>query len=72
LISSRSGVSGEEKLVTHLHKLILEELQGRNYSQTTVTSYIKSVTDFAKYFQRPPDQLGADEIRQYQLYLLKE
>jgi site-specific recombinase XerD len=46
--------------------------QRRNYSQTTVTSYIKTVADFAKYFQRSPDQLGSDEIRQYQLYLLKE
>ena len=58
--------------MTHLRKLMLEELQRRNYSQTTVTSYIKTVADFAKYFQRPPDQLGSDEIRQYQLYLLKE
>jgi site-specific recombinase XerD len=51
---------------------MLEELQRRNYSQTTVTGYIKTVADFAEYFQRPPDQLGPDEIRQYQLYLLKE
>jgi integrase/recombinase XerD len=58
--------------VTHLRKLMLEELQRRNYSQTTVTGYIRTVADFAKYFQRPPDQLGSDEIRQYQLYLLKE
>ena len=27
---------------------------------------------FAKYFQRPPDQLGPEEIRPYQLYLLNE
>ena len=58
--------------MTHLRKLMLEELQRRNYSQTTVTSYIKTVADFAKYFQRSPDQLGPDEIRRYQLYLLKE
>jgi integrase/recombinase XerD len=37
--------------VTHLRKLMLEELQRRNYSQTTVTGYIKTVADFAKYFQ---------------------
>jgi integrase/recombinase XerD len=46
--------------------------QRRNYSQTTVTSYVKAVADFAKYFQRPPDQLGPDEIRRYQLYRLKQ
>ena len=27
---------------------------------------------FAKYFHRPPDQLGPDEIRAYQLHLLNE
>src|SRR5947209_13844609 len=51
---------------------MLEELQRRNYSQTTVTGYIRTVADFAKYFQRPPDQLGPDEIRTYQLHLLKD
>jgi site-specific recombinase XerD len=51
---------------------MLEELQRRNYSQTTVTSYVKIVADFAKYFHRPPDQLGSDEIRTYQLHLLNE
>jgi len=58
--------------VTHLRELMLQELQRRNYSQTTVTSYIKIVADFAKYFQRPPDQLGPDDIRAYQLHLLQE
>jgi integrase/recombinase XerD len=58
--------------VTHLRELMLQELQRRNYSQTTVTSYIKIVADFAKYFQRPPDQLGPDDIRAYQLHLLHE
>jgi integrase/recombinase XerD len=58
--------------VTHLRKMMLEELQRRNYSQTTVTSYVKTVADFAKHFHRPPDQLGPDEIRGYQVYLLNE
>jgi integrase/recombinase XerD len=30
------------------------------------------VADFAKFFHRPPDQLGSDEIRTYQLHLLKD
>src|SRR4051794_7778058 len=51
---------------------MLEELQRRNYSQTTVTSYIKTVADFAKYFRQPPDQLGPDDIRTYQLHLLND
>jgi integrase/recombinase XerD len=58
--------------VTHLRKLMLEELQRRNYSQTTVTSYIKTLEDFAKYFHQPPDQLGPNEIGAYQVYLLQQ
>ena len=58
--------------MTHLRELMLQELQRRNYLQTTVTSYIRIVADFAKYFQRPPDQLGPDDIRAYQLHLLQQ
>ena len=58
--------------MTHLRKMMLEELQRRNYSQTTVNAYLKIVESFAKYFDRPPDQLGPEEIRAYQVYLLKE
>jgi len=52
--------------------MMLEELQRRNYSQTTVREYIKAVADFAKHFGKPPDQLGPDEIRQYQAHLFTE
>jgi len=52
--------------------MMLEELQRRNYSQTTVKAYLKIVESFAKHFHRPPDQLGPDQIRSYQVYLLKE
>ncbi|MFZ0593680.1 MAG: site-specific integrase, partial [Bryobacteraceae bacterium] len=58
--------------MTHLRKMMLEELQRRNYSQTTVTSYVKTVEEFAQHFHRPPDQLGPDEIRAYQVFLLEE
>jgi integrase/recombinase XerD len=58
--------------VTQLRKMMLEELQRRNYSQTTVNSYLKIVESFAKHFGRSPDQLGPEQIRTYQVYLLKE
>jgi len=58
--------------VTQLRKLMLEELQRRNYSQTTVNSYLKIVESFAKHFGRSPDQLGPEQIRTYQVYLLNE
>jgi integrase/recombinase XerD len=58
--------------VTQLRKQMLEELQRRNYSQTTVNGYLKVVESFAKHFHRAPDQLGPEQIRAYQVYLFTE
>jgi hypothetical protein len=36
--------------MTHLRKLMLEELERRNYSQNTVRTYLMTIEDFARYF----------------------
>ena len=51
---------------------MLEELQRRNFAQTTLQYYLKAVEDFALHFGKPPDQLNGDHLRQYQVYLLNE
>jgi len=56
--------------VTHLRKVMLEELQRRNFSQATIRAYIGAVERFARFFSKPPNQLGPDHIRQYQAHLL--
>jgi len=43
---------------------MLEELQRRNFSPSTIRGYIRTVRDFAAYFHKPPDQLGVEEVRQ--------
>jgi integrase/recombinase XerD len=58
--------------MTMLRQRMLEELQRHNYSQSTIETYINSVKDFAVYFHKFPDLLGAEEVRRYQLYLLNE
>jgi len=58
--------------VTRLRKMMLEELQRRNYSAITTRNYLRVVTEFAKYFGEPPDRLGLNELRTYQAYLLPE
>jgi integrase/recombinase XerD len=58
--------------VTRLRKMMLEELQRRNYAQNTVRSYIKIVEKFAKHFGRSPEKLGPDQIREYQVHLFRD
>ena len=58
--------------MTHLRKMMLEELQRRNYAQDTTRSYIRTVEDFARHFHCSPDRLGPRHIREYQAELFEK
>jgi integrase/recombinase XerD len=58
--------------VTRLRKMMLEELQRRNYSAITTRNYLRVVSEFTKYFGKSPDKLGPNELRTYQAHLLTE
>jgi site-specific recombinase XerD len=49
--------------------MMLEELERRNYAQTTIDCYLRAVAEFSLHFHRPPNQLGPEHIRQYQAQL---
>jgi hypothetical protein len=42
--------------VNRLRQLMLEELQRRNFADTTIRTYLHGVAHFSRYFRRPPDQ----------------
>src|SRR5258708_2972309 len=52
--------------------MMLEELQRRNYAETTIDSYIRAVEDFSRYFNCSPDRLGPRHIREYQAALFQK
>ena len=43
--------------------------QRRNYAETTIDCYIRTVEDFSRRFHLPPDRLGPRHIREYQAEL---
>jgi integrase/recombinase XerD len=58
--------------MTALRQRMLEDLQIRHYSKTTIRLYLHAVSVFAQHFGKPPDQLDAEHIRLYQLFLVQE
>jgi len=55
--------------VTHLRKMMLEELQRRHYSESTTPRYIRFIERFAQHFHCSPCRLGPQHIREYQAQL---
>jgi integrase/recombinase XerD len=55
--------------VTRLRKMVLEELQRRNYSKSTARAYLRVIRDFAGYFHSSPDKLGPEHVREFQAHL---
>lgn len=55
-----------------MRQRMTEELRLRGYSERTVESYVGQVRRFAKHYMRPPEELGAEEIRAYLLHITVE
>jgi len=53
-------------------KRMADDMQLRNYSPSTIDSYTFHVDKFCQYFGKSANQLGPEQIRQFQLYLVKE
>ena len=58
--------------MTTLRQRMVEELQRRNYSPATIRGYVLAVKQFAEYFGKPPDRLGATHVQRFQWFLLQE
>jgi integrase/recombinase XerD len=54
-----------------LRQRMLEDMKIRNMSPRTQESYLCQISKFAQHFNKSPELLGIEEIRQYQLYLVE-
>jgi integrase/recombinase XerD len=58
--------------VSPLRQRMIEDMTVRNFAANTQVSYVRQVSLFARHFDKPPEQLGPEEIRAYQIYLAEE
>ena len=58
--------------MTELRRRMLQDLQLHGYAQRTQESYIAAVKLLAAYFNRSPDRLSDEDLRDYFLYLINE
>jgi integrase/recombinase XerD len=56
-------------VTTPLRERMRSVLRARNYSARTEAIYIDAVAHFARHFGKSPDQLGAAQVTEYQIWL---
>lgn len=61
----------ERMAMTPLRQRFIDDLRLRNYSPRTIATYVTGVVRVARHFHRSPDLLGPDDIRAFQLELLR-
>ncbi len=59
-------------MTTNLRQRMTEDMQVRNLSLLTQSSYVQQVSMFARHFNKSPAVLGIEDIRDYQLYLTNQ
>jgi integrase/recombinase XerD len=62
----------EPPMTTSLRQRMTEDMQLRNLSPLTQSSYVQQVSMFARHFDKSPAVLGLEDIRDYQLYLTNQ
>ena len=55
-----------------LRRRMIEDMTIRNLSRSTQQSYIYAVAKFSRHFNCPPDRLGMEDVRAYQLHLIEQ
>jgi integrase/recombinase XerD len=57
--------------MTPLRQRFIDDMRVRNYSPRTIECYIIRLADFARHFGRSPEQMGPEEVRAFQLEMLR-
>jgi site-specific recombinase XerD len=71
-MSWRIFVSKGDCDMSKLREQMLADLQLRGLTPKTQKIYLREVSNYAKHFNKSPEELGEKELREYLLYLLNE
>ena len=61
-----------EKRLSPTTRRMADDMLIRNLASSTIEAYTYHVDNFLRHCGRPAEELGPDEIRQYQLHLIRE
>ena len=59
-------------MTTRLRDQMTRDLELKGYSEHTKNTYLRNVKHFAQYFNKPPDQLTDEHVKEYLHYLIIE
>jgi len=59
-------------VMTALRERMIEDMQLRGFADRTQEAYLLAVSQLARHYHKPPDQINEDELRQYFLFLKNE
>ena len=61
----------QKRTLSPLAQRMAGDMLVRNLSQRTIDAYTYHVERFSRYFDKPLDQLGPEEVRSYQIHLIE-
>ena len=59
-------------MATLLRQKMIEDMQLHGFAARTQEAYLLAVSQLARYYQKSPDQIDEEGLRQYFLYLIEE
>jgi integrase/recombinase XerD len=68
---SEYSISSARK-ISPLRQRMVDDMTVRNLAPNTMLCYLKQVSYLSRYFGKSPEQLGPEEVREYQLYLARD
>ena len=62
----------QAKPMSALRRRMIDDMTLRNLSPATQRSYLHAVTKFSRHFGCPPDRLGLEDVRSFQVHLVSQ